>query len=704
MKEISLTIDGVEVKAAEGQSVLDAALDAGVYIPHICSHPDLSPQGECKLCVVETGGDTVLSCMTEASEGMVVNTKSDKLHHLRVTALELMLACHPHDCTSCVVYLNCELQAMMQYLSAAHSRMRDIKKKTINLNTNNPLIVREMERCIQCGRCVRACNELRGVKVLDYRNHDGESYVGTTDDLSLIESNCRFCGACIEVCPTGALRDADGIFKKDAPADIAKIPCRVGCPAHIDIPRYVRLAKEGRYSEATAVIREKAPFPISLGYVCNRLCESECKRNSLNDPVSIRDIKRFAAEHDFDEVWKEKHEKKPATGKKVAIVGGGPCGITAAYFLNRCGHDVTVFEKLPVAGGMLAYGIPEYRMPRDLIKKEVDTVVADGITLKTGAPVENAPALLKDGFDSVLVAVGASAGRKIGIPGSDLPYVYTALDVLRETALGNKVELGNSVAVLGGGNVAFDIARVCRRLGIEDVNMVCLEADGKMLADEEEIVQGREEGVKIHNSRTMIAIEEKDGRPSGIRSAGVNSFHFDAERKLVMDIAPDSESVIPADTIIFATGQKTDIDESFGLELTPFGFIDVKPGKYETSVEGVFAAGDVVSGTKFVIEGIARGKDAASAIDIYLGGDGAVGEVLLEQEPAEDNIGQIEGFALEMRKHTDLAPAEARVGSFARVDLGFSSCNATEESARCLQCDLRMKIAKPRIWTEFIKK
>ncbi|MDC7240959.1 MAG: 2Fe-2S iron-sulfur cluster-binding protein, partial [Spirochaetales bacterium] len=174
MKEIKLEIDGIEVSAREGQSVLNAALDAGIFIPNICSHPDLSPQGECKLCVVELRGETVLSCRTEAAEGMKVVTKSEHLAHLRNTAMELMLASHPHDCTSCRSYLNCELQSMMQYLESVHARLRSVPKKNIKWNTNNPIILREMERCIQCGRCVRACRELRDVGILEYRVLDGE--------------------------------------------------------------------------------------------------------------------------------------------------------------------------------------------------------------------------------------------------------------------------------------------------------------------------------------------------------------------------------------------------------------------------------------------------------------------------------------------------------------------------------------------------
>lgn len=698
MSDIEFFIDGVKVTAKTGQSILEASLEAGIYIPNICSHPDLSPQGECKLCVVELNGKTALSCQTKPEPGMNVISKSDKLHHLRVTAIELMLACHPHDCTSCVAYLNCELQAMMQYLGAAHSRLRDIHKKNVAINNRNPLIIREMERCIQCGRCVRACSELRDVGILDYLKRDGETYIGTAGDLPLKESDCRFCGACVAVCPTGALR-------MDAESKTAAIPCQAACPADIDIPRYVRLVREGKYSEAAAVVREKAPFPLTLGYVCSNLCEKECRRKELNQAISIRELKKFAAENDREQIWKKNHTIKPSTGKKVAIVGSGITGMTAAYYLSTQGHKVTVFERLPVPGGMMASGIPEYRLPRDIVQSEIDTIRDNGVEVITSCSIGSIDELFEKSYDAVLIATGTPAGKKIPLPGADRKNVYAALDILRAASLGQDLAIGKSVTVLGGGNVAFDAARVCVRLGAEKVNLLCLEADGKMLADKEEIIQGKEEGIEIHNSKSTLSLELDGGDlVSGVKCIDVESFSFGPGGKLELKTKAGSEQVIPSDTVVFAVGQKTDLNAEFGVELTPFGYVKVKENSSAASRPGVFAAGDVVTGTRFLIEGVAGGRKAAAEIDAFLGGSGAIDEKLAPDGVPEGKIGKLRGFPSLERNFVRIISPTERVSGFGGICLPFDRDQAFDEAKRCLQCDLRTRVAKNKLWTEYMQR
>lgn len=715
MGKVNLWVDGTRIQAEEGQSVLRAALAAGIYIPHICSHPDLEAQGGCKLCVVEIEGGEgpVCSCLTTAEEGMKVHTKGETLDAIRRTAMQVMMASHP-QCTGCRSFGNCEFQALQQYLSSVnHPGMREFHKETVNLNTNNPLIDRDMVRCIQCGRCVRVCADVRGVEVLHYNRVDetGETYVGTLHDLSLVESNCRFCGACVEVCPTGALQDREGTFKKDqGTREEYLIPCSFDCPAHINVPNYLRMVGAGEYDKAVSVIREKVPFPHALGYVCTHYCEKACKRKGLNEAISIRDLKRFAVEHDTKESWKEKAYHLPATGKKVAVVGAGPCGLTAAYYLGKKGHDVTVFERNPVAGGMLAVGIPSYRMPRADLQKEVDTIVSEsGIRIEYNSNITNVADLKKD-YDAVLVSVGASEGKVIPTPNMVDEQNTTALKFLKAVALGQADEFqphvgkGTKVLVFGGGNVAFDSARVSARLGAE-VSVVCLESRARMLADPQEIDEAIEEGVKVYSGYTNSGFNVENGRATGLNVVAVSDFKF-GPNGLEVTKVPGTEEVVPCDVVIFASGQKTDLTADFGLELNRFGFpIDPATGSSgnKTSLEGVFTAGDVITGTKAVIDAIAGGRKAAELMDAYLGGDGNIEEHLVDIPAGDPYIGKVDGFGKLERVQPDILPVEERCDNFNRVDNSFSEEAAREEAARCLKCPLRCQLEKPKMWTAFVK-
>lgn len=705
MGKIKMWVNGTQIEVEENQSVLNAVLTAGIYIPHLCSHPDLFPQGGCKLCVVEIDGNTdpVTSCTTLAKDGMKIVTKTENLDKIRRTSMEFMLAGHPHDCTGCRSYGNCELQVMMQYLSVvANPGMREIHKTTTKINTNNPLMDREMERCIQCGRCVRICEDVRGVGVYHYLKKGDETFIGTEGDLSLAAADCRFCGACVEVCPTGSLQDRDGTFRKDVTRDKALIPCSLECPARINVPEYLRMISDGKYSEAVAVIREKVPFPHALGYVCTSYCEKGCKHKGLNTSIAIRDLKRFAVEHDETQMWKEKSVHMASTGKKVAVVGAGPTGLTAAYYLAKKGHDVTVLERHPIAGGMMALGIPSYRLPRTDLQKEIDVMADAGVKIKTNSDVKNVKDVKKD-YDAVLVAVGASAGKEIPLPGYNPAQCITALELLRAVSLGQETPLvgpGKTVTVLGGGNVAFDAVRVSLRLGAT-VNQACLEARAAMLADTEEIEQATEEGACINPGANNICFEnDGNGNITGLRIADVKSFYFDQGR-LTVETVPGTERVLKSDTIIFATGQKTDLTDDFGLELNKFGYPVYSQPKHNTAQDGIFVAGDVVTGTKAVINAIAEGRAAAEEMDQYLGGDGHIDEHLVDLTPGNANIGKIEGFANLTRVESEVLPCEQRKCSFDKVNLGFSEEAAKAEATRCLKCPLRTQITTDKMWTAY---
>ena len=695
-----ITIDGTRLEVPENKNVLECALEAGIYIPHLCHHPDLPENGSCRMCIVEVEGQegVTTSCTLRAQDGMVVHTTSERINKLRTLALELLLAGHPEDCSTCPKYGNCELQTLIQYIGANNARMRT-RIKGIKMEEGNPLLIHDMNRCVLCGRCVRACNKLRGVGVLQYNKKDLETYVGTLHGKLLKDEDCRFCTACAEVCPTGSIRDKLQLLTTNLKKEEALVPCRTACPAHTDIPRYIRFVKEGDYDAAVAVIREKVPFPNALGHVCSHACELECKRKEVSEAMSIRDIKRYAAEHDTGRYWKGKGKQLPDTGKKVCVVGGGPAGLTAAYYLRKQGHAVTVKEALPTVGGMMSYGIPSYRLPREIVAQEAKVIEDQGVVIETNTKVEKPVELLKE-YDAVLMTIGAHKGVRLPMEGSELPGVLLNIDFLRNASLGQETGMGKRIIVLGGGNVAFDCARTAKRLGAEEIHLACLEAREVMTADDEEIEQAKEEGIFVHPAQTFERITGTDA-VTGVDFMNVKSFTFDENRRAIIEKEEGSEHHIDADTVIFATGQRPELTEEAGLTLGRANSIVVKENSLATETEGVFAAGDVVYGTKSVILAIASGRDAAVEIDKYLGGDGDISETLAPEQHADPKIGKVEGFGYLGRTKTQVTPAAERQDNFNEVDHGICDADICGEASRCLQCDLRLQIHPSRLWTEY---
>ena len=698
-----ITIDGIRLEVPENKNVLDCALENGIYIPHLCHHPNLPENGSCRMCIVEVEGEDkpVTSCTLKPKDGMVIRTKSEQITKLRSLSLELLLAGHPEECSTCPKYGNCELQTLIQYIGATNSRMKT-RSRGFKQEEGNPLIIHDMNRCVLCGRCVRACNDLRGVGVLQYQKKGMETYVGALHNKLLIDADCRFCGACAEVCPTGTIRDkVQMLSSKASKKEDLIVPCRAACPANTDVPRYIRYVKEGKYDEAAAVIREKVPFPKVLGYICNHVCELECKRKEVSEAMSIRNIKRYAADHDTGSCWKGKGKQLPDTGKKVCVVGAGPAGMTAAYYLRKQGHDVTIKEALPTVGGMMGYGIPSYRLPRTIIEEEFNVIKEAGVKLEVNTKVEKPVELLKE-YDAVLMAIGTHQGARLPIPGNDLDGVILNADFLRNCSMGKETGMGKKVVVLGGGNVAFDCARSAKRLGAEEIHVACLEARAVMTADDEEIEQAIEEGIFVHPAQTFESISGET-HVTGVNFMDVESFEFDENRRAIIKKVEGSEHSIEADTVIFAVGQRSDITEEAGLKLGRANSIAVKEGTLATDVDGIFAAGDTVYGTKSVVMAIASGRDAASQIDKYLGGDGDISEVLAPVENADPYIGKVEGFGYQKRIHPEVDGAESRQDNFELFDHGICDTNICGEASRCLQCDLRLQIAQPRLWSAYDK-
>lgn len=694
---MKITIDGKTIEAKEGSSILDAALVAGVYIPHLCSHPDLEAKGGCRLCSVEIDGveGAVPSCMTKVEEGMNITINGPEADKVRKMAMELILASHPADCTGCPKFGKCELQSLYQYLGVSAERWRK-KSRSVPNDDSNPLISHLFTRCIRCGRCIRACQDLRGVKVLDYVKTKDGIRAGIASGTSLKDAGCRFCGACIEVCPTGSIVDQLKMMNPEKSYMENVVPCKANCPAHIDIPQYIRAIKEGDFDKATAIIREKVPFPEVLGSVCTHVCESNCKRNELGEPISICKLKRAAATQDSG-AWKEKVHKEPATGKKVAVIGAGPSGLTAAYYLAKKGHAVTVFEKNEKAGGQCRYGIPSYRLPDDLLDREIDNILEIGIELKTNTECQSLEELKKQ-YDAILVSIGTHQGTKLPIPGNDLPGVYVNTEFLKDARSDNLIQLGEKVMVLGGGNVAYDCARTAIRKGAKEVHIACLENQQQMTSSPDEIEEGAQEGVILHAAHSFLRITGED-KVTGVELKKVKRFYFDENHKAVLDLEEGSEHVIEVDNVIFAVGQKPSGTDKMNLDLTHGPYIAANNA--HTSMEGVFASGDVVTGTRSVIQAIVGGREAAEQMDIYLGGNGDISEQLVERTTPNPCIGQVEGFADLARVNPDMISLEERCAGFTPVEKPLTCDQAKCEAGRCLQCDLRLNISNVKLWNEY---
>ena len=701
MSVVALTIDGKHIAADSKQTILEAALDNGIYIPHLCSHENLLPAGACRMCAVGVQGcdGIVTACSTRVYNNMVVDTHDMLAEKIRRLSCDFICRTHPADCTGCPKYGKCQLQTIIQYVGDTGRKLRDNKIISVK-NESNPIILHEMTRCILCGRCVRACADMRGVGAIKFGEVKGRAQI-VIDGQSLNSAGCRYCAACVDVCPTGSIREHEEIAEKHIgkTREQSIVPCLEECPAHIDIPRYVRHIRNGEYATGIAFIREKVPFPHVLGFICDHPCESECKRAYINEPVNIRDLKRYTAQHDNGE-WKAMTKKAAQTGKRVAVIGAGPAGLTCAYLLARKGHGVTVFDENNKPGGMLRYGVPKHRLPRIILDKEIDTILDIGVTLQTGSRIDKAPALLEQGFDAVFVAVGTHSGIKLPIPGSELSGVHIGTVFLHYIEQDEAPTIGKNVMILGGGNVALDCAAVAKRLGAETVHVACLESYENMTASDEEKTLTAQEGTIIYNERTFLEIIGDNGAVAGMKLASVSKFSFDENGKSQVELVPDSEEIISADSVIFAIGQHPGIDGEFGLELTRGRRINTT-NACETSVRGVYAAGDSVTGTSSVIKAIAGARAAALNIDIFLGGDGVIDEELAPNPKRDPRIGSVKSFGDMPRNSSRIFPPEVRCTSFEQMDTGFDEQTSACEAGRCLQCDLRLDIAPQKFWTDY---
>ncbi len=517
------------------------------------------------------------------------------------------------------------------------------------------------------------------------------------------EDACTGCSECALVCPVEVpsefeieLGNRKAIYRPFPQAvpnafviDKRPSPCKVTCPAHIPVQGYVALIAEGKFDKALALIRDTVPFPATLGRVCHHPCEAECKRKDVDQALSIRNLKRFA--YDAAAALAPQPEPVQQTKEgKVAIVGAGPAGLTAAYDLVRKGYGVTVYEALPVAGGMLAVGIPEYRLPKDILQEEIDYIKALGVDIKLNAPIgrDGDPTLgdLRKDYDAVFLAVGAHQSRKLNIPGEELEGVIHSTDFLHELNLGKEAKVGKQVAVIGGGNSAIDAARSALRLGGE-VTIVYRRSRGEMPAITSEVEAAEKEGIKFHFLATPTKILDQNGRVTGMECIRMELGAPDGSGRRRPIPIEGSEFPLDVDTVIIAIGQKPDLSPLAGVEATRWGTLVINSDTMVTPVEGVFAGGDAVTGPASAIEAMAAGKRAAGSIDRYLQGqDLYEGRVFEWPRAADIEVELPADTERAARQEMSELPMSERKTGFKEVELGFTEEQARAEAARCLSC------------------
>lgn len=566
---INLTINGKAVQAPEGSTILEAARLADIYIPTLCYDKAVEVYGACGLCVVEAEGIPKLlrSCSAKVSEGMVVNTESDRVVQSRKVAMELLMSAHDGDCVA---------------------------------------------------------------------------------------------------------------------------PCQLNCPARTDCQGYVGLIANGEYEAALKLIKNKISLPASIGRVCPHPCEKACRRQNVEEPINIAQLKAFAADMDL-KADSYVPEVRPSTGKKIAVIGGGPAGLTAAYYLTIMGHSVTVYDMMEKMGGMLRYGIPQYRLPKEVLDKEIAIIEKTGVTFKNNMKlgVDFTIQSLKAENDAVIVAVGAWKSSSMRTPGEELEGVYGGIDFLRGVIKGNAPKIGEKVAICGGGNTAMDACRTAVRLGAKEVYVVYRRTRNEMPADKLEIDEAEEEGVIYKFLTNPLSFNGEDGKVKSITLQLMELGEPDASgRRRPVPIEGKTEE-IAVDSVILAIGQKLVTDDVKELELNQRGNIVADEDFFTTSIDGVFAIGDATNrGASIAIEAIGEADRCAKAVDAYLKGESLDTRVPYISKRDEKTI-DYSDRQKESRINPKVLAPEVRNKNFDEVSLGFTEEEAQKEAQRCLECGCR---------------
>jgi NADH-quinone oxidoreductase subunit F len=568
------------------------------------------------------------------------------------------------------------------------------------------------ESCGKCVPCRLGTRQMLEILTRITQGKGQDSDITTLLNIARTVKESSLCGLG-QTCPNPVLTTINyfrdeyetHIKEKKCPAAVCDSlmisPCQHTCPVGINIPKYVAHIATGEYLESVETIRDRNPFPAICGRICHHPCEGRCRRGELDEPVAIRSLKRFAADWYFDNLSKlPPPEPFPRTRpQKVAVIGAGPTGLSCAYYLAQMGYGATVFEALPVGGGMLSVAIPDFRLPSGVIEQEIEYIAKRGVDIRYNAPVGanlTVDDLKKDGFAAVFIAAGAQRSQRVGIPGEleDVEGFHYGLRFLRDVKVGKQVRVGKKVAVIGGGNVALDAARTSLRLGADEVNIFYRRSREEMPVTEVEYEEAMAEGIQINFLVSPTRIVNDNWKATGLQCIRMQLGEMDASGRRRPVPIPGSEFLAEADTVIAAVGQAPDLSflpPDSALERTRWETLAVDSNTLATNVPGVFAGGDFVTGPGMVIEAIAAGRRGALAVDKYLKADTSrvemydmKTEVILEAATKPEE----EAWESQRRLEVPRLPTEERKSSFEEIELSFSEEIARQEAKRCLRCDL----------------
>ncbi|MBU0929176.1 MAG: FAD-dependent oxidoreductase [Spirochaetes bacterium] len=568
-----------------------------------------------------------------------------------------------------------------------------------------------------CNCCGCSCFAMRLASMWTNPDMVRSNYVSAVD-----RDKCVACGECVENCPSNALKLGQKLCAKTPAVTVERelpydtewgpdkwnseyrtnrsvveetgsSPCKAECPAHIGIQGYIKLASQGKYTEALELIKTENPFPAVCGRVCPRYCESACTRGDIDDPIAIDDIKKFIAEQDLNLAKRFVPRVRHDYGKKIAVVGAGPAGLSCAYFLAVDGYKVTVFEKQKTLGGMLTLGIPSFRLEKDVVNAEIDILRELGVEFETGVEVGKEVSLAdlrERGFKAFYLAIGAQAGRKLGLDGEDAEGVMTGVDFLRDVNLGRGARLEGEVVVIGGGNVAIDVARAATRVGAGDVRMYCLESRGEMPALPEEIEEALAERIDVNNSWGPKRIVVEDGRVVGVEFKKCVSV-FDDNKRFSPKYDESQTKTVKADRVLLSVGQAIDwgrLIEGSAIELNPNKTVKADPVTYQTAEPDVFAGGDSLTGPKFAIDAIAAGKEAAVSIHRFVqpGQSLVMGRTKRDYRSLDKGNLDLDGYDRLPRQRAEHVAAQAEGGAFKDSRGTLTEEQVKKETERCLGC------------------